>query len=103
MKPKFYVIVSIIYSRTTSVATSNASLYWWWQGCANFGPEAEVLCLAERIRFWNGVANLTWVASELSNPQSLTHAAVARGPVWLRAFGPAVLHGCTPLDDGITN
>jgi len=35
------------------------------------------------------------VASELSNPQSLTH--VDRGPMWLCAFAPAVPHGCTPL------
>jgi len=37
------------------------------------------------------------VASELSSAQSLTHAAVARGPIWLCAFGPEVLHGCTLL------
>jgi len=30
-------------------------------------------------------------------PRSLTHAAVARGLIWLCAVGPAVLHGCTPL------
>jgi len=29
---------------------------------------------------------------ELPNSLSLTHAAVARGPIWLCAFGPAVLH-----------
>jgi len=33
----------------------------------------------------------------LSNPQSLTYTAAARGPIWLCAFGPAVLFGCTPL------
>jgi len=37
------------------------------------------------------------VASELSYPQSLTHAALARGPIWSCAFGTAMLHGCTPL------
>jgi len=37
------------------------------------------------------------VASALSDTQSLAHAAVARGPIWLCAFVPAVLHGCTPL------
>jgi len=42
-------------------------------------------------------ANLPWAACELSNPQSLTHAAVVCWPIWLCAFGPAVLHGCTPL------
>jgi len=25
-------------------------------------------------------------------------AAVARGEIWLCAFGPAVLHDCTPLN-----
>jgi len=44
-----------------------------------------------------GIANLQWTASDLSNQQSLTHTAVARGPIWLCAFGPAVLLGCTPL------
>jgi len=43
-----------------------------------------------------GIANLPWMASALSNPMNLTHAAVGRGPIWLCAFGPAVLHGCTP-------
>jgi len=42
-----------------------------------------------------------WVASDLSNPQSLTHAAVARRPTCLCTFGPVVLH--TPgLGDRIT-
>jgi len=35
------------------------------------------------------------MASELSNPQSFTHESVARGPIWLCALGPVVLHGCT--------
>jgi len=61
--------------------------------------------VARELKFcgpWNGpdfkavfrIANLPWVVSELSNPQSLTHAA---GTIWLCAFGPAMLHGCTPL------
>jgi len=50
------------------------------------------------ITVLEGIANLLWVANELSNPQSLTHAAVARGQIWLCAFGPVVPHGCTPLD-----
>jgi len=37
----------------------------------------------------NSIANRLWVASGLSNPQSLTHAAMARGPLWLCAFGPS--------------
>jgi len=45
-----------------------------------------------------GITNLAWVASEFSNTQRLTHAGVASGPIWLCAFGPAVLHDCTPLD-----
>ena len=49
------------------------------------------------LRFWKGIANLPWVTIELSNLQSWTHAAVAHGLIWLCAFGPAVLHGCTPL------
>jgi len=42
------------------------------------------------------------VASDLSNPQSLTQTALTRGRIWLRAFGPAMLFGCTPLTCGIT-
>jgi len=53
--------------------------------------------LKKALRFLKGIANLPFVASELSNPQTLTHAAVARGPILLCAFGPVVLHGCTPL------
>jgi len=52
-------------------------------------PQASVTIL-------KGNANLPWVASKLSNPQSLTHEAVARGPIWLCVLGPAVLHGYTP-------
>jgi len=40
------------------------------------------------------IANLTWMVSALSNTQSLTRAAVGRGPIWLFLFGPAVVHGC---------
>jgi len=53
----------------------------------------------QALQFLKGIANLPWLASDLSNPQSLTHAAVARGPIWSRAFGPAMLHGCTPLPE----
>jgi len=42
-----------------------------------------------------GIANVPWMVSTLSNPLNLTHAAVGRGPIWLCAFGPAVLHGYT--------
>jgi len=49
------------------------------------------------ITVLKGAGNLPWVASDLPNPQNLTHAAVTRGPIWLYAFGPAVLLGCTPL------
>jgi len=41
------------------------------------------------------------MASELSNPQSLTLTAVARGPIWLCTFGSAVLHGCTVHTRGV--
>ena len=75
--------------------------------------ELEPLCcphLVEQWRFdqtntWRtqveGIANLQWAASDLSNPQSLTHAAVTCGPIWLCVFHPAVLHGSTPLSCGI--
>jgi len=61
------------------------------------GPRKGLEILKQALRFWKGIANLSWVASELSYPQSLTHAALARGPIWSCAFGPAMLHGCTPL------
>ena len=74
------------------------------QRYATRGPEAEIVApgmvqiLKQVLRFSKSIVNLLWVASELSNPQSLTHAA---GPVdqsaCLCAFGPAVGHGCTPL------
>jgi len=44
----------------------------------------------ERSRLLKGVANLPRVVSELSYMRSLTHAAVARGPIWLCAFGPVL-------------
>ena len=49
-----------------------------------------------------GIADLQQAASELSNPQSLTHTAVAHEPICLCVFGPAVMLGCTPLSCGIT-
>jgi len=33
---------------------------------------------------------------ELPTPQSLTYAALARAPIWLRAFA-MMMRGCTPL------
>ena len=66
-----------------------------WQGCAT-QARADVLWPAARSRFSKGIANLPCVASKLSNMQSLTHAVVALEPISLCAFGPAVLHGCTP-------
>jgi len=33
----------------------------------------------------------------VSNTQSLIQAAVGYGQIWLFPFGPAMLHGCTPL------
>jgi len=44
-----------------------------------------------------GITNLVWVVNQLSNTQNLTHVAVAREPIWLCAFGPAVLYDGTPL------
>jgi len=49
------------------------------KGCAT---RSWTLWPAERFRFWNCVANLPWVANELSNAQNLTHRAVAPGPIW---------------------
>jgi len=37
-----------------------------------------------------------WAVSCLTLP-SLTHWAVSHGPIWLCAFGLAVVHSCTPL------
>jgi len=36
----------------------------------------KVQILKYALRFLKSIANLLWVASEFSNPQSLTHAAV---------------------------
>jgi len=50
--------------------------------------------MARQVRILKDIADLPWVARELSTSQSLTHAAGARGPIWL-VFDPAGLHGCT--------
>ena len=46
-----------------------------------------------------GITNLQWAASDLSNPQSLTHTAVARWPIWLgsaaRLHTPELRHHYT--------
>jgi len=34
---------------------------------------------------------------QVVNPQSLANTAVARGPIRLGSFGPALLRGCTTL------
>ena len=54
-------------------------------------------CFEVSFRFSKDLFNLPLVASELSNPQSLTHVAVAHGPIWLFPFVPEVLHDCTSL------
>jgi len=52
-----------------------------------FAAHGKSQILKDVLQFLKGVANVPWVAKELSNPQSLTGAAVARGPIWLCAFG----------------
>jgi len=49
------------------------------------------------ITVFKGYSQSSVGGQRVSNTQSLTHATVTRGPIWLCAFGPAVLHGCTPL------
>jgi len=41
----------------------------------------KVQIMKQALRFSKGIANLSLVASELSNPESLTHAAVGCGPL----------------------
>ena len=41
----------------------------------------KVPCFYASIAVLQVIANPLWVANELSKPQSLTHAAVARGPI----------------------
>jgi len=62
-----------------------------------FVTRGKVQISKQALRFLKSITNLPWVGSELSNPQSLTHAAVNRRPIWFFAFGPAVLHGFTSL------
>ena len=52
--------------------------------------------LKQALRIEKGTAKLPLVASELYKPRSLTLEAAARGPLWLCALSPAVLHSCTP-------
>jgi len=73
------------------------------QGCATRGPGTGVLWPVERSRF---SASITVFQRLMPNflggqrvvcTQSLTHAAVVRGPIWLCAVGLTELHGGTPL------
>jgi len=66
------------------------------QGCATrcvqakSGPGAEI---AERkVQILKRLVLPPLVVSGLSHQQSLARAAVARGPIRVCAFGPAVLH-----------
>jgi len=49
-----------------------------------------LLLYKQAIWFLKSIAYLLWVASKLSNPQSLTHAAAAHGVIRLYAFGLAM-------------
>ena len=51
--------------------------------------------LKQALRFSKDIANLPWVASELSNPRSLTHAAAAGGII---PFGPALMQAGDVVD-----
>ena len=72
------------------------------QGCETVARDLKLVArgkiqiLKQALRFLKGIANLPWMGSDCQT-RSLTHAAVARETFWLCAFGPAVLHGCTPL------
>ena len=68
-----------------------------WHRKWSFGARGKDQILKQALRFLKGIANLPWVASELANPLSLTHTAVACGPIWLCTFGQEMPHGCTPL------
>ena len=46
------------------------------------------------ITAFKGYCQSSVGCQEVVSPTELV--AVARGPIWLCAFGPAVLHGCTP-------
>ena len=57
-----------------------------WPGSLHFVARGKVQILKQVLRFLKCIVNLPWMAGELSNRQSLTHAAVARGPIGLCAF-----------------
>jgi len=94
---------SIVAEQQRKLCQNYCWPFFWTQKCANHGQraknglEAEVLWPGARSSFWKAIVNLPWMASELFIPQSLTHAAVAFGPIWLCEFGSVVLHGCTSL------
>jgi len=67
-----------------------------WPEIWNLVAHGRVQILKQALRFLKGFANLPWMGSDFQI-RSLTHAAVVRETFWLCAFGPAVLHGCTPL------
>jgi len=78
-----------------SVVTCNKNNNKKIEGRIFPGPEAIALVTKWLIRHWV----LPISRSTLSNTQSLTHAAVGGGPIWLCAFDLAVLYGCTPLPE----
>ena len=76
---------------------STAGVYNPWSRNWSSVAIGKVQILKQALRFLKGIANPCLAASELSDPQSWTHVAAALGPIWFRALGPSVLHGCTPL------
>jgi len=50
------------------------------------GPLKGLETSKQALGFVKGIANLSWIAS------MLTQAAMARGPIWLCAFIPALVH-----------
>jgi len=68
-----------------------------WPESWSYVAREKIHIFKQALRFLKGITDLLWAASELFNRQSLNHAVVACGPIWLCAFGPAPLHGSTPL------
>lgn len=111
---------------TTCFCLYKQPFYVLHEGCATRGPWAKSVPWAEvswplessrfqiqcgprvkNLKIYQEKNNLLLCQAKLCgrstvNSRSLTHAVAARGPNWSCAFGPSVLHGCTPLHETFT-
>ena len=59
------------------------------------GPGPESFVARGKVQFMNEYCQYSVGGQRVAHPAELDTCSC--GPIWLRAFGPAVLRGCTPL------